>query len=410
MTEPIDRRAFLARTAALAATGGVATPARALEDVPPWSQTIGKPLSAYGQPSKFEASVQRAVAQPYGAIAPGTGPSRTPLHALDGTITPNALHFERHHNGVPEIDPAQHKLLIHGMVRKPLVFSMEALLRYPRTSRISFIECGGNSGLNTSPKPPQLPAGPIHGLLSTSEWTGVPLRVLLDEAGAEPQAKWFLAEGADAAAMSHSVPLEKAFDDALVALYQNGERLRPEQGYPVRLVLPGYLGNSNVKWLRRIKLVDSPAQAKDETSKYTDPMPDGKARQFTLVMGVKSVITRPCVGTKLSGPGWYEITGLAWSGAGKIRKVDVSTDGGATWREATLQEPVFSKSATRFRIPWNWDGRAARLQSRATDDAGRVQPTRAEWLPQYMPQQRYHNNSIQTWAIESDGSIANVYA
>jgi sulfane dehydrogenase subunit SoxC len=175
-------------------------------------------------------------------------------------------------------------------------------------------------------------------------------------------------------------------------------------------LLPGYLGNSNVKWLRRIKLTDTPVHDKDETSKYTDPMPDGKARQFTLVMGVKSVITRPCVGTKLSGPGWYEITGLAWSGAGKIRSVDVSTDGGTTWREAALQEPVFSKSATRFRIPWNWDGRAARLQSRATDDAGRVQPTRAEWLPQYMPQQRYHNNSIQTWAIESDGSIANVYA
>ena len=368
-------------------------------------------MNAYGQRSKFEEPVKRYVGQPYGAIAPGSGVARSPIQEFDGTITPNSLHFERSHNGVPNIDPAQHRLMIHGLVKKPLVFTMAALYRYPMTSRICFIECGGNSNPNSlNLKPPQVPAGAIHGLVSCSEWTGVPLSLLLNEAGVDPRASWILAEGADPVAMSHSVPLEKALDDAMIALYQNGERLRPEQGYPVRLLLPGWLGNASVKWLRRIKLIDGPMQAKDETSKYTDPTPDGKARQFTFVMGVKSVITRPSFGMKMRGPGWYEISGTAWSGAGKISKVEVSTDGGVSWREAVLQEPVFSKSVTRFRLPWQWNGERALLQSRATDEKARVQPTRAAWLPRYMPQQRYHNNSIQTWAIEADGSISNVFA
>ena len=410
----INRRTFLARGAGIAAAGLAATSVNA-EDSPPgvpkWMREQGGPLNGYGQRSKFEDSVKRYVGQPYGAIAPGSGASRTPIQELEGTITPSSLHYERSHNGVPDINPAEHRLMIHGLVRKPLVFTMQALRRYPMTSRICFIECGGNSGPNSlSPKPPQLPAGAIHGLVSCSEWTGVPLATLLNEAGIEPGADWILAEGADPVAMSHSVPLEKALDDAMIALYQNGERLRPEQGYPVRLLLPGWLGNANVKWLRRIKVTQGPTQAKDETSKYTDPTPDGKARQFTYVMGVKSVITHPSFGIKMQGPGWYEISGVAWSGAGKISKVEVSTDGGARWRDAMLQEPVFSKSVTRFRLPWEWNGQRALLQSRAIDDKGRVQPTRAEWLPQYMPQQRYHNNSIQTWAIEADGSIANVFA
>jgi sulfane dehydrogenase subunit SoxC len=417
MKRTIDRRTFLARGAGVAgaaAAGLVAPAARAAEAppaVPPWMQVPGKPMSGYGQPSKFEEPVKRFVLQPYGPISPGSGASRTPLHALEGTITPNGLHFERHHNGVPDIDPAQHRLLIHGLVKTPVVFTIQALMRFPRTSRVCFIECGGNSNPNSmSPKPPQLPAGAIHGLVSCTEWSGVPLALLLDEAGVDPRASWLLAEGADSAAMSHSIPLEKALDDTMLALYQNGERLRPEQGYPVRLVVPGWLGNSNVKWLRRIKLLDAPMQAKDETSKYTDPTPDGKARQFTFLMGVKSVITQPSVGMSMQGPGWYEISGLAWSGAGKVSKVEVSADGGTSWREAALQEPVFSKSVTRFRLPWQWNGERALLQSRATDEKGRVQPARAAWLAQYMPQQRYHNNSIQTWAVEADGSIANVFA
>jgi sulfane dehydrogenase subunit SoxC len=237
----------------------------------------------------------------------------------------------------------------------------------------------------------------------------VPLAVLLEEAGVDPRADWLLAEGADAVAMSRSVPLAKALDDAMIALYQNGERLRPEQGYPVRLLLPGWEGNMNVKWLRRVKLTEGPTHTKDETSKYSDPTPDGKARQFTFEMGVKSVITRPSIGMKMEGAGLYEITGLAWSGAGKIRRVDVSLDGGMNWREAVLQEPIFSKSVTRFRLPWEWNGARVQLQSRAVDEKGNVQPARASWLPEYMPQQRYHNNSIQTWVIEADGGVTNVY-
>jgi sulfane dehydrogenase subunit SoxC len=377
---------------------------------PPWMQTMGTPMRGYGQPSKFEGKVLRTLTPAYPTVAPGSGSSRTPHHLLEGTITPSGLHFERHHNGVPEIDSAQHQLMIHGLVRKPLVFSMEALARYPMTSRVYFLECSGNSSPNSvSPKPPQSSAGAIHGMASCSEWTGVPLALLLNEAGLDTGADWILAEGADAVAMSRSVPLAKALDDAMVALYQNGERLRPEQGYPIRLLLPGWEGNMSVKWLRRIKLTQGPTHTKDETSRYTDPTPDGKALQFTFEMGVKSVITRPSVGMKMPGPGWYEISGLAWSGAGRIRRVEVTVDGGATWHEAALQAPVYSKSFTRFRLPWEWNGTQALLQSRAIDEKGNVQPSRTAWLAQYMPQQRYHNNAIQTWEIVATGSVANVY-
>jgi sulfane dehydrogenase subunit SoxC len=412
----IGRRTFLARSAVVvgaAAAGFNATVAQAAEEVlpalPKWMRSPGTPMRGYGQPSKFEEPVKRFVAQPYGAIAPGVGPSFTPLESLNGTITPSGLHFERHHNGVPDINRSEHRLLIHGMVQRPLVFTMEALARYPLTSRMCFIECSGNSGRNTAPKPPQVACGMIHGLVGCSEWTGVPLALLLHEAGIDTRASWLLAEGADAAAMSRSVPLEKALDDALIALYQNGERLRPEQGYPVRLLLPGWEGNMNVKWLRRIKVTDTPTHTKDETSRYSELMPEGKARQFTFEMGVKSVITQPAAGLRMQTAGDYEISGVAWSGAGKIRRTEVSVDGGESWREAVLQEPVLSKSVTRFRLPWRWNGERALLQSRATDEKGNVQPQRAIWLAQYAPGQRFHNNMIQTWAIETDGSINNVF-
>jgi sulfane dehydrogenase subunit SoxC len=410
------RRTFLARSAGIAgaaAAGLTSTAARSAEEatpgLPKWMLMPGTPMRGYGQPSRFEEPVKRFVARPYGAIAPSVGPSFTPLESLNGTITPSGLHFERHHNGVPDINRTEHRLLIHGMVRRPLVFTMEALARYPLTSRTCFIECAGNSGRNTAPQPPQVACGVIHGLVGCSEWTGVPLALLLHEAGIDTSASWMLAEGADAAAMSRSVPLEKALDDALIALYQNGEWLRPEQGYPVRLLLPGWEGNMNVKWLRRIKVTDGPTHTKDETSKYSELMPDGKARQFTYEMGVKSVITQPAAGLRMQGSGGYEISGIAWSGGGKIRRMEVSVDGGTAWRDAVLQEPVLSKSVTRFRLPWQWNGERALLQSRATDEKGNVQPARAAWLAQYAPGQRFHNNMIQTWAIETDGSIANVY-
>ena len=304
---PVERRAFLARGVKVAgalAAGGVASTAgaqaRAAESIggqfPSWMTTEGAPMRAYGQPSKFEEPVKRFVGQLYGKVAEGAGASFTPLQSLNGTLTPNGLHFERHHNGVPDIDPARHRLLIHGLVRKPLAFDVAALMRYPMVSRTCFIECAGNSSRNTLPKAQDVACGAIHGLVSCSEWTGVPLAVLLNEAGVDAGAGWLLAEGADSASMSRSIPLTKALDDALIALYQNGERLRPEQGYPLRLLLPGWEGNTNVKWLHRIKLTDSPTHTRDETSRYTDLMRDGKARQFTFEMGVKSVITQPSGG------------------------------------------------------------------------------------------------------------------
>jgi sulfane dehydrogenase subunit SoxC len=255
-----------------------------------------------------------------------------------------------------------------------------------------------------------VPAGAIHGNVSCSEWTGVPLRMLLEEAGLPPHAKWLLAEGADSAHMSRSIPIEKALDDAMIALYQNGERLRPEQGYPVRLLLPGWEGNMSVKWLRRLKATEEPTHTKDETSKYTDPLPDGRALQFTFEMGVKSVITRPSSTMALPGPGWYEISGLAWSGAGRIRQVEVTSDGGATWAAASLQGEERPKSFVRFRLPWEWTGKNALLQSRATDEKGRVQPTRKDWSARYAPDMRYHNNAMASWAVAADGKVTHVYA
>jgi sulfane dehydrogenase subunit SoxC len=377
-------------------------------DAPEWMKTPGRPFSGYGTPSKWQEKVQRIF-----TIAPGragTGVSRTPLHLLEGTITPAGLHFERHHNGVPDIDPGKHELLIHGMVKRPLAFSLEALLRYPMETRIHFVECSGNSGIFNQPQPQQVTAGELNGLLSCSEWTGVRLSTLLAEAGVAKEAKWVIAEGADAAAMSRSIPLEKCMDDAMIALYQNGEAIRPEQGFPMRLLLPGFEGNMNVKWLRRLNLIDVPVDARDETSHYTELMPTGKARQFMFAQGAKSAIIKPSFGMAMKGPGLYEISGLGWTGAGRVSKVEVSADGGQTWALAALTGPVLPKALTRFRLPWNWDGRPSTLMSRATDETGDTQPTRASWIAQYAPGQGYHFNGIQSWGIEADGTVKNVYA
>jgi sulfane dehydrogenase subunit SoxC len=407
----LHRRLFLAHGAALA--GGLtllsAQPVAAEPlAIPPWMRAPGAHMSAYGQPSKHEAGVQRVVGGTPNVA--GSGVSFTPHHRLHGTITPNSLHFERHHSGVPDIDPAQHRLLIHGAVRRPLTFTVDSLLRYPTVTRIQFLECAGNSGQNLGPQPPQAPAGVIHGLMSCSEWTGVPLSILMDEAGVERGAEWVLAEGADAAAMSRSVPLAKIMEDALVALYQNGERLRPENGYPLRLFLPGYEGNMSVKWLRRLKVVREPTMTRDETSHYTDVLLGGKALILTYPMEVKSIITSPSTGLALKGPGLYEVTGLAWSGLGRIRRVEVSADGGRTWGEAALSDPVLPKSFTRFRMAWRWSGGSAVLMSRAVDETGAVQPPRASLVAERGERQNYHNNGIQAWAIAAGGEVSNVYA
>lgn len=419
--DPGDRRNFLKRSVqavGAAAAGGMAgataLPAQGAEPIgkefPAWSTAMGKPLNGYGQPSRFEEPVKRYAGSAYGTLAPGTGSARTPLEKLEGVITPNGLHYDRSHSGAPDIDPARHQLLIHGLVKRPLTFSIADLSRYPMVSRICFLECAGNSSVNAiAPAPPQGSAGVVHGLVSCADWTGIPLALLLDEAGVDPAGKWLLAEGADSAAMSRSVPLEKAYDDAMIALYQNGERLRPENGYPVRLLLPGWEGNMNVKWLRSIKVTEGPTHTKDETSKYSDPMPDGKARQFTFEMGVKSLITRPSAGMTMHGAGLYEISGLAWSGAGRIARVEVSLDGGATWRDAALQGQALPKSLVRFRLPWDWNGSPVQLQSRAIDDKGNVQPTRRSYKAENAVDGRFHNNTIVTWSVGADGSVKNVY-
>jgi len=410
-----DRRKFLKRGAALvsgaAATAGLARGASAQNLAGhPWERVYGAGFTGYGQPSRFEQPVQRYPTRPYGDLAPGSGSALSPIEKLEGVITPSSLHNDRSHSGTPDIDPKQHQLLLHGLVARPLKFSMDALLAYPMTSRIHFLECAGNSARNLAPQPLQVPAGALHGNMACSEWTGIPLRVLLDEAGLQPQAKWLLAEGADSAHMSRSVPIEKALEDAMIALYQNGERLRPEQGYPVRLLLPGFEGNMNVKWLRRLKAIEEPMFTKDETSKYTDLRPDGRATQFSFEMGVKSVITKPSSTMTLPRQGLYEISGLAWSGAGRIHRVEVSADGGATWSDAVLYGEERPKAFVRFRLPWEWKGEPAVLQSRATDEQGRVQLSRKAWQAEYSPGNAYHNNSIASWAVGTDGSVKNVYA
>jgi sulfane dehydrogenase subunit SoxC len=408
-----NRRTFLTRSAALAAgaaSAAMAPNGGAQSMLQSWEREYGAPFDGYGQPSRFEQPIMRHFLRPYGDLAPGTGAALTPLEALEGIITPSGLHSIRSHSGTPDIDPQKHQLLLHGLVARPLKYSMPALWSYPMVTRVHFIECAGNSVRNLAPQPLQLPAGAIHGNVSCSEWTGIPLRVLLEEAGLVAEAKWLIAEGADSAHMSRSIPLAKALDDALIALYQNGERLRPEQGYPVRLLLPGWEGNMNVKWLRRIKVVAEAAHTKDETSKYTDLQPDGRALQFTFEMGVKSVITRPSGTMKLPRTGLYEISGLAWSGAGQIRRVEVSVDGGSTWADATLTGEERPKSFVRFRRAWEWNGQPAVLQSRAIDAKDQVQPTRKAWLAQYSRANAYHNNSIVSWAVAADGSVTNVYA
>ena len=377
------------------------------ENAPPWMKTPGRTFSAYGMPAKSQEKVQRVFSAAPGR--PGTGSSRTPLHLLEGTLTPNGLHFERHHNGIPDIDPNRHELAVHGMVRRPLAFSYETLLRYPMETHIRFIECPGNSGAYVQAKPAQVTATALNGLLSCSEWTGVRLSTLLGEAGVLPGAKWVIAEGADASGMSRSVPLEKCLDDAVIALYQNGEAIRPEQGYPMRLLLPGFEGNMNVKWLRSLKVTSAPLDARDETSHYTELMPNGKARQYMFLQAVKSAILKPSFGLTMRGPGLYEISGLAWSGAGRITKVEVSADGGRTWALAAFSGAVLPKALTRFRLPWRWDGAPATLASRATDETGDVQPTRAAWVSQYAPGMFYHFTGIQSWGVEADGTVKNVY-
>jgi sulfane dehydrogenase subunit SoxC len=419
----LHRRALLSGSAVAAgilgaglgagATGAAAEPLAE----PPWGLQVGDDTPAYQTPSKFAKNVVRTLANP--KFEPRSSISRTPHHLLEGTRTPNGLHFTINHTGIPEIDPQQHRLLIHGLVKRPLIFTLDALLRYPMISRPAFVECGGNSAPLFSPTPIQADVQALHGLASCAEWTGVSLSILLDECGIDPKAKWFIAEGADGPHLMRSIPLAKGFDDAMIALYQNGEPLMPGNGFPMRLLLPGYEGNMNVKFLRRIKLVSGPAMSYWETQVYTEPMPKGKSYNFDFLNEVKSFITRPSPGLDLKQPGFYEISGIAYSGKGKITKVMVSADGGKSWGEAALQAPVPSKAFTRFRMPWRWDGQPVILQSRAWDDQGSFQPTRAEFVaargqldaePSVLAFKNHHCNTITSWAVNSHGKVTHAYA
>ena len=377
--------------------------------MPAWSKQPGPGSSGYGQPSPFVADIQRDPGQA-NPFYPGGGASRTPLHKLRGTITPNSLHFERHHAGVPAIDPAKHQLFINGLVDRPLVFSYDDLLRYPMTSRTQFLECSGNSGALFRDTAVDGTAQSINGLVSCAQWTGIPLSVLLDEAGVDPAARWLSAVGADAASMGRSIPLEKAVDDVMVALFQNGEPLRPEQGYPMRLFVPGWEGNVSVKWLTQLKLAREPSQFRDETSKYTDTLANRQSLQFTFPMGVKSIITTPSGHMQLPQHGLYQIEGLAWSGAGHVERVEVSADGGMTWAEAQIDAQAGTKSLARFRMPWHWQGAPAMLMSRATDSAGTVQPTREQLLSEKGSLAFYHFNAQQCWAVTNTGVIRHANA
>lgn len=384
----------------------VGSPSRALAaDVSPMDTTKqqGGPATAHGARSPAEASAR--LVDPLGD--PRSTHSLTPLQDLHGIITPSGLHFERHHAGVPQIKPEAHRLLLHGLVNDAKIFTVEDIKRFPATTKNYFIECSGN-GYREWNGPIGKSVQETHGLTSCSEWTGVPLKHLLGVGNITSGAAWVIAEGADGAAMTRSVPLDKCLDDVLVAYAQNGEMLRPEQGYPLRLLVPGWEGNISVKWLRRLKVVDRPYQTREETSKYTDLMPDGSAKQFTFVMHAKSVITYPSGTHKLPGPGFYEIRGLAWSGRGRITRVEVSIDDGATWQECRLQGPVLDKCHTRFSCAWRWQGKATIIQSRCMDDSGYRQPTRTELQAAQGKLPSYHYNAIQRWRIDASGESSNV--
>ncbi|MBL8514939.1 MAG: sulfite dehydrogenase [Betaproteobacteria bacterium] len=408
------RRGFLRGAFAAAAAGAASGAARAEGDrnileLPAHTKGLGQPVAAvgYGQPSQYERNLQRRESPGLTRVS-AASVSFAPLQGLFGIITPSGLHFERHHQGWWDIDPSKHRLMINGLVKNSLVFTMDDLMRLPSVSRMHFIECGANTGMewgNVAVPTVQY----THGMLSCCEFTGVALSTLLDMAGFDKKkGKYVLVEGADGSSMTRTIAIDRALDDCMVAYAMNGEMLRPENGYPLRMVAPGIQGVSWVKWLRRIEVGDMPYGTKDETLHYVDLMPDGLHRQYTSIQECKSVITSPSGGQMLLDKGYYNVTGLAWSGRGKIRRVDVSTDGGRNWRTAKLETPVLSKCLTRFNIGWTWDGSPAILQSRAIDDTGYVQPKINQLRAVRGTRSIYHNNAIQSWKVAEGGEVSNV--
>ena len=411
-TQPLTRRDLL-HSAGIAAGVALTVPlahllAQAPTLVPPPSSAAISvaPLDATKVPGLPSGPLSERSPFETPALAPigvTTGATFTPHQNLRGTITPSDLHFQRHHNGIAIIDPAKYSLTLHGMVHRPLRFTLDELKRFPATTHTYFVECAGNGrAAYRSPKPEMTPQD-VDGLTSNSEWTGVLVSTLLREAGVKPAAKWVLAEGGDAAVLSRSIPMEKMLGDAMIAYAQNGEPVRAANGYPARLLLPGYEGNMCIKWLRRLEVIGQPNMSRDETVKYTDPLPDGTSRQFSFVMDAKSIITSPAFPERLHGAGWRPITGIAWSGRGKIAAVDVSVDGGRTWHSAELLGAILPYAHTRFQYMWQWNGKAATLMSRARDETGYVQPTLAEYRRVRGPGTDYHFNAIRSWTVAADG-------
>jgi sulfane dehydrogenase subunit SoxC len=391
-----------------AAAGEAPKPDPLITEVQDWNRHLGDGVDKrpYGSPSKYEKHIIRRDVS-WLTASPESSVNFTPLHELDGIITPSGLCFERHHGGLAEINPADHRLMINGLVEKPLVFTMEDIKRMPRVNKIYFLECAANSGMEW--RGAQLNGCQFtHGMIHNVMYTGVPLKVILDEAGLKPNVKWLMLEGADAAGLNRSLPIQKALDDVLIAFAMNGEALRPEQGYPLRAVIPGWQGNLWVKWLRRIEAGDQPWETREETSKYTDLMPDGRSRKHTFVMDAKSVVTNPSPQAPWKHKGRNVLTGVAWSGRGTIKRVDVSIDGGRNWQAARIDGPVLDKSMTRFYVDFDWNGQEMMVQSRAIDSTGYVQPSKDELRKVRGVNSIYHNNGIQTWLVRPDGETENV--
>ena len=405
----LSRRKLIAASASLA--GSIVASraaAESLADVPP--REVGADLGGHSERSKYVKIARIPEAGPgQRNVDPGDAiNSKSPLDKLFGSITPSDLHYERSHSGAPDIDPAKHRLLVHGMVRKPLVFSVEDLKAMPSISRVVFIECTGNGWENWKSADPNLTVQNTHGLVSTNEWTGVPLKFLIDLVGKDRDSNWMLAEGGDAAGVDRSIPLtDEILEEAFVAYGQNGEPIRPAHGFPMRLIMPGLEGNLNIKWLRRLKFGDRPWMTRWETARYTQLRANGKATQFQLRMDANSVITSPS-GMMVIKPGYQRITGLAWSGHGKIVKVEISTDGARSWKEAQLNLPVLPKAQTRFQMDWTWDGKPTRIVSRSTDDKGNVQPDRNSFIAVAGTNALFHYNAQQTWSLDEAGRVRNV--
>jgi len=410
-----DRRNFLKKGFLFSAGAIVGSSALNANDnlppnIPEWGKRLGKGVvnTPYGLPSKYEGHVARRTV-PWLTADSVASISMAPIQDLHGIVTPNGLFFERYHAGIAQVNPDEYRLMIHGLVKKPIILTLDDIMRYPSVSTIKFIECPANGGMEW--RGPQMEALQFtHGMMSSAQWTGVPLKAILEDVGVKPEGKWILAEGADGSGMSRSIPLEKALDDALIVYAQNGEMLRPEQGYPIRLFNPGWEGNTSVKWLRRLEIGDKPWHHREETSKYTDLYADGTSSRFSWVQESNSVITSPCPEKSWKGTkkGYVEIQGIAWSGRGKIKAVDISLDGGRNWVEAKLKGLVLPKSWTRFSYLYKWDGRPLLLQSRSVDETGYVQPTLAQLRKSRGVESIYHKNSIHTWRVKPSGEVVNV--